>query len=177
MISEDYGITPRPITKKNPQANAVLERAHQTLNNIIRTFQVQDNYLDQQDPWKGILAAAMFALRSTYHMALQATPTQVVFGRDAIMPTQFEANWQVIRAHKQELIRQNNQRENRSRIPHQYQIGDQVLLRVDDKAKFQRNPWEGPYEVTKVTNNGTARIRKGAVTELINIRQIKPYRH
>ena len=99
MISEDYGITPRPITKKNPQANAVLERAHQTLGNIIRTFQVQDNYLDQSDPWKGILAAAMFALRSTYHMALQATPTQVVFGRDAIMPTKFEANWQLIRAH------------------------------------------------------------------------------
>ena len=67
---------------------------------------------------EGILAAAMFALRSTYHMALQATPTQVVFGRDAIMPTKFEANWQLIKEHKQERIRQNNQRENRSRIPY-----------------------------------------------------------
>ena len=78
MLEEDYPIRARPTTTRNPQANAVLERAHQTLANIICTFKVQDNYLDQDDPWKGILAAAMFALRATYHTTLQATPMQVV---------------------------------------------------------------------------------------------------
>ena len=66
-------------TVRNPQANAVLERIHQTLGNIIRTFQLQDDpYMDPADPWAGILSAAMFALRATYHTTLQATPAQLV---------------------------------------------------------------------------------------------------
>jgi transposase InsO family protein len=44
MVEKDYGITKRPITKRNPRANAMIERIHQTIGNIIRTFEVQDNY-------------------------------------------------------------------------------------------------------------------------------------
>ena len=42
MIQADYSITVNPITLRNPQANSVLESAHQTIGNIIRTFKVQD---------------------------------------------------------------------------------------------------------------------------------------
>jgi hypothetical protein len=38
MMSTDYGIKVKPKTVRNPQANAVLERVHQTLGNIIWTF-------------------------------------------------------------------------------------------------------------------------------------------
>ena len=45
-----------PISKRNPQANAITERVHQTIGNVIRTFQVQE--LDfEEDPWAGILTA------------------------------------------------------------------------------------------------------------------------
>ena len=57
----------------------MIERIHQTLGNIIRTFDLDE--LDEEDPWSGILAAAMFALRATFHTTLQATPMQLVFGR------------------------------------------------------------------------------------------------
>ena len=40
MISEDYGITKRPITTRNPQANAILESIHQTIGTMMRTMQV-----------------------------------------------------------------------------------------------------------------------------------------
>jgi hypothetical protein len=51
---------------RNPQANAIVERAHQTLGNLIRSFQLQDKpYYDPDDPWGGILTAVAFALRST----------------------------------------------------------------------------------------------------------------
>jgi transposase InsO family protein len=96
MVRNEYGIKSKPITKRNPQANAIIERVHQTIGNIIRTFQVQDNYLDEDDPWEGILAATMFAIRATYHTTLQATLSQLVFGRDAILNVQFEANWNLI---------------------------------------------------------------------------------
>ena len=83
MVSNDYGIERRPITTRNPQANAVIERIHQTLGNIIRVYDYEN--LDEKDLWTGLLSAAMFALRATYHTTLQATPMQLVFGRDAIL--------------------------------------------------------------------------------------------
>ena len=57
MIVNDYGIKRKPITVRNPQANAIVERIHQVIGNIIRTFELQTNYLDEDDPWKGILSA------------------------------------------------------------------------------------------------------------------------
>ena len=173
MVVKDYGIKRKPITKRNPQANAVIERIHQTLGNIIRTANKEN--LDEKDPWSGILAAAMFALRSTYHTTTQATPCQLVFGRDAILNTVFQANWQYIRERKQAIIHKNNKNENSKRIPHKYQVGDKVLLDLGDiKTKFDPK-YDGPYDVTQVNNNGTVHIRKGAITDVVNIRIISPY--
>ena len=62
MLKEDYGITRKPITTRNSQANSMLERAHQTISNILRTFQVNNSQLELEDPWKGILSAAIFAM-------------------------------------------------------------------------------------------------------------------
>jgi transposase InsO family protein len=97
----DYGIKRRPITVRNPQANAIVERVHQVIGNIIRTFELQTNYLDEDDPWKGILSATAFAIRCTYHTTLRSTPGQLVFGRDLIFNIQHAANWDIIRQQKQ----------------------------------------------------------------------------
>ena len=85
MITNDYGITVKPITSRNPQANAILERVHQTIGNILRTFKVQNMVLDDKNPWDGILASTMFALRATVHTTTQYTPAQLIFGRDSII--------------------------------------------------------------------------------------------
>ena len=87
MVRDDYGITLRPSTTRNPQGNSVLERIHQTLGNIIRSFRVNEIPVDEEDPWSGILASTMFATRATVHTTLQATPSQLVFGCDAILNT------------------------------------------------------------------------------------------
>ena len=108
MISNDYGITKHGATVRNPQANAIIERIHQTIGNIIRTFQMHSTSPDERNPWKGVLAATMFATRATYHTTLKATPMQLVFGRDAILNTTFEANWALIKEQKQKQIRRNN---------------------------------------------------------------------
>ena len=174
MVVKDYGIKRKPITKRNPQANAIIERIHQTLGNILRTLNKED--LDEDDPWAGVLAAAMFAIRSTFHTTTQATPSQLVFGRDAILDTVFQANWKYIHDRKQAIICKNNQYENSKRIPHTYQVGDKVLLDLGDiKTKFDPK-YEGPYQVVQVNNNGTVRICKGAVSDVVNIRIITPYK-
>ena len=175
MIKEEYDFKVKGITVRNPQANAILERIHQTIGNMVRTFKMSETHLDKEDPWSGILAATMFATRATYHTTLQATPSQLVFGRDAILNTQFKANWNYIKERKQKLINENNKRENSKRVLHNYKIHDKVLLKRDDKAKFNRNPWEGPFTITQVHKNGTVQIKRGAVYQTINIQLIKPF--
>ena len=64
MLINDYDIKIKPITVRNPQANAIVERIHQVIANMIRTFELETNYLDEDDPWKGILSATAFAVRS-----------------------------------------------------------------------------------------------------------------
>lgn len=175
MIKDDYGIEKKGTTVRNPQANSILERIHQTLGNILRTFELHKSEANIGDPWDGVLAAAMFALRATYHTTLKATPSQLVFGRDAITNIMFEANWEEIKAQKQKRIKENNAKENSKRIEHKYNIGDQVLYQKLSKSKYGQNPWEGPYQVHKVYDNGTVLIQKGIVLERVNIRLLKPY--
>jgi hypothetical protein len=82
------------------------------VGNIIHTFELQKNYLDEKDPWKGILTATAFAVRATYHTtALQKSPGQLIFGRDMIFNVKHTANWEYIRVQKQKIIKKNNQRE------------------------------------------------------------------
>jgi hypothetical protein len=83
MIKEDYGVKAKPITVRNPQANAIVEQVHQDMGNIIRTFELENNYLDDNNPWKGILSATAFAVQSTFHTTLQNG--QPVFGHDMIL--------------------------------------------------------------------------------------------
>ena len=40
--------------------------------------------INLEDPFGGILAAVGFAMRATVHTTTQATPSQLVFNRDAI---------------------------------------------------------------------------------------------
>jgi transposase InsO family protein len=172
MVKNDYGLKLKPITTRNPQANAIIERVHQTIGNIIRTFNVQS--MDEKDPWKGILAATMFAVRATFHTTLQASPMQLVFGRDAILNVKHVANWEHIRQQKQTRINENNKRENKSRRNHNYSLGDKVLIKARKNSKHELE-YEGPYEITQVNDNGTVRFQKGIVNDVTNIRRIKPF--
>ena len=70
MIKEDYGIKRKPITARNPQANSIVERVHQTIGQMIRTMEVQ-NTENVDNPFKGILSAVCFAVRATVHTTLQ----------------------------------------------------------------------------------------------------------
>jgi hypothetical protein len=43
LLTEDYGIKQKPIMVKNPQANAIIEQVHQTIGNMICTFNLEEN--------------------------------------------------------------------------------------------------------------------------------------
>ena len=50
MLMQDYGIKIKPITVRNPQANAIVERIHEVIANIIQTPELEKNNLDQNEP-------------------------------------------------------------------------------------------------------------------------------
>ena len=175
MVKKDYHIKCKPISIKNPQANAILERIHQVIGNMVRTYNLQEIYLDEDNPWGGILSAVAFAVRSTYHTTLHATPGQLVFGRDMILNIKHIADWKAIANIKQILIDKNNSKENIKRINYTYKNGDKVLL-YDSEANKYETPYCGPYEVIKAHNNGTVTLKMGAITDIINIRRIIPYK-
>ena len=94
-LEDSYDITKQIITTRNPQANAILERVHQSIGNIIRTFSFDD--LEEDDPWSGILSATAFAIRETVSTTTEKSPMQLVFGRDAILNIQHTADWNRIK--------------------------------------------------------------------------------
>ena len=99
--------------------HAIVKHVHQMLRNLIRSVELQYNsYLDSDDSWSGILAAASFAMHSMYHTTLHSTPGQLIFGRDMILNMQYLADWTAIKACKQQLICKNNIIENSKRIPY-----------------------------------------------------------
>jgi transposase InsO family protein len=42
ILKTDYGIKLKAVTTRNPQANAIVERIHQTIGNMIRTFELYE---------------------------------------------------------------------------------------------------------------------------------------
>jgi len=181
MLINDYGCIRKLITTRNPQANSMVERIHQVIGNMINTLQLRDR--DDLGPfgWTGILSAIRQAVRSTVHTTTRATPTQLVFGRDALLNIGFEANWQYIKDRKQKRILQNNARENEKRVIYQCSVGDRVMVKQKPNRKFGSDKQLGPYTVTRVNDNGTLTLTKvtangGAVTQTWNVRNIDPCR-
>jgi len=180
-LRNDFGITVKVITSRNPQSNSMVERCHQTFGKMLDSAQVTDKRdLDEDFGWDPILSACRKAMNSTVHTTARATPSQLVFGRDAMLNASFEADWQFIKQRKQKLIVQNNNRENATRVPHAYNVNDTVVIKAGVQRKHGENPYIGPYRVTHVYDNGTVRLVKvadnngGAVSETWNIRNIEP---
>ena len=177
MIKSDYKIKKKPITTRNPQANSVIERVHQTIGNMLKTFKLYEiEDWDESDPWSGILSAVMFGIRATYHTTTQASPMQLIYGRDAILNVKFNADWNYIKERKQHLIKYNNEKENSKRIPHVYQNGDKILLERVRATKHGERQYDGPYRVLRHSQrSGTVKIQKPKYTDKVNIRQVHPY--
>ena len=112
---------------------------------------------------------------SIVSLFLQATPAQIVFGRDMLFKMKKVINWQLINKNKRKQIVRNNTRKNTERIPHKYKIRDKVLrIKRGVQRKYSKNKSD-PYRVTSVHTNGMVTIAQGAKHQAISIRNIEPY--
>ena len=88
QMCDNYGIKEKLSSSYNWQSNGIVERVHQVLGNALRTFELENKELNINDPWGHFLNAAAWAICSTVHTTLDATPGQLVFGRDMLLPIQ-----------------------------------------------------------------------------------------
>ena len=179
MIRDECGINKKLIATRNPQANSIVERVHKTVHNMIRTTGIRDkDDVEARFGFSGILSAVRRAVNSTVHTTMRATPTQLVFGRDALLNVSVQADWEIIRQRKQRMINLNNARENISRREYTYAVGQQVMVKMDPNRKHGEDFFKGPFTVSQVNDNGTVKLTRatanGAVSQTWNIRQIEP---
>ncbi len=122
------------------------------------------------------LSDAAWAICSTYHTVLKASPGAAIFGRDMLFHIPFIADWQKIGECRQRLTDLNNARENKGRIDYDYKIGQEVLLRKEDVLRNAESIWhKRPRLITTVHTSGTITVQCGNKNNRINIRRVKPF--
>ena len=167
---QSYGVKSKLTTVHNPQANGIVERTHQVIGNLLRSTRLMSQDLSTLDAQQELLAPVTWAINSTYHTTLQATPGQLAFQRDMIMPTTYLANWAAIQHRRQEQSINSTTKENSSRIQHEYRLNDRVLIcRGIGNPYLQlgklARPTDGPYKIINITQlpiNGTVLIQRTA---------------
>jgi hypothetical protein len=78
-LCDSYAITRKPTTVKNPRPNGVLERVHQVLGQMLCTAEFDKANSDTPDDVDVFLDNAAWAICSTYHMVLKASPGAAIF--------------------------------------------------------------------------------------------------
>jgi hypothetical protein len=158
----------------------LVERFHQTLIDIIRCKRFeQDNF----DDWTPYLAYAALLHNTTIHEGMCYSPFFVVHGRDAMLPIHLtlasrdlttgeplsdfvsrhvqviHQTWADAKANLGAVAAKIRSRTNKSRdIQFEVKRGDRVLLRKRELEDKLDVPYEGPYRVVDVLNDGT-RVR------------------
>jgi transposase InsO family protein len=70
-LVNNYGIKKKNSTPFNPQSNGIIERVHLTLNDALRTAEIDGREMDEKDPWGPLLSSAAYEIRSTFHTTLK----------------------------------------------------------------------------------------------------------
>jgi len=172
------GVKGVPVNKRTPTANAVCERIHQAVAQVLRILmhtQPPSDINELSDVIDSALATAMHASRCAISSSLSnASPGSLAFHRDMFFNLPLMANIIALRGKRQLKIDQELVRENSKRISCDYKIGDKVWVSVWNKTKMS-DQWSGPYPIKRVHVNGNVTIqRPHGVSERLNIRKIKP---
>ena len=175
-LCDSYGLKRKPTSIKNPQANAILERTHDVLMNMTRTSELDMADSVAPDDIDAVLTNAAWAIRSTYHTVLKASPGAAIFGRDMLFDIPYIADWKKIGDYRQRQADLNNLRENKKRIDYDYKVGDKILVRKDGILRKAESRWHNePWTIVSVHTNGTIRVQRGNKSERLNIRRVKPF--
>ncbi|MEM7284022.1 MAG: hypothetical protein AAF438_20635 [Pseudomonadota bacterium] len=178
---QNNGIRHAYSTSRNPRGNAMIERTHQSIGQVLRTVvatKTPKSVHEANMVIQECLATAMHACRCATQGAIgNLTPGALAFHRDMFLNVPLFADLITLQKHRQGLIDKRLLRANAQRIKHEYIVGNKVwkrrYLNLSDKLQ---STMTGPFPITQVHTNGTVTIQlKPDVQERINIRRIQPF--
>ena len=173
-----FGITAKPTTVKNPQSNAIVERLHKTMADILRVMMhvsPPNNEEETTNMIDNALSTVVHASRCSVNHTMKTSPGAMLFNRDMMTNIPLISNLLAIGNRRQQLVDENVRRVNARRIQHNYAIGDRVKFVNYNPNKLDSRT-HGPYRIVRVFTNGTVRIQLSQhVQETVNIRKIFPY--
>ena len=112
-----------PTTSYNPQANAICERMHQTVGNVLRTLLYSNpptTVEGAQELVDEALATAMHAMRTNVATALGSSPGSLVYNRDMFLDVPLQADWRLIQQRREHLVDKNLRRQTAKRRTYDY---------------------------------------------------------
>ena len=90
-LYDSYRVKHKPTSIKNPQANAILEQIHQVVITMVQTSEIVMADSVESSDIAAVLTNASWAIRSTYHTVLKASPEAAIFGGDMLFDIPFIA--------------------------------------------------------------------------------------
>jgi hypothetical protein len=97
-LCKTYGVKRMPTSIKNPQANAILDCIHAVFvfTNMLHTAELDMAVSVNATDIDIFLADAAWAIHSTYHTVLKASPGAAIFGQDMLFDILLIADWKKI---------------------------------------------------------------------------------
>ena len=117
-LLEKFYIKDVTTTTKNQQSNAICERMHQTVANVLRTTLNENPPMNMRDANEMVdcaLATAMHAMRTNVATTLDGSPGSLVFNRDMFFNVPLIADWQAITRRREHHVNEDLRCRNRRR--------------------------------------------------------------
>jgi hypothetical protein len=171
-----YGIKRKPTRIKNPQANAILERLHQVLAQMLRTSKLDMAETITPNDINIFLDNAAWAIHSTYHTVLKASPGAAIFGCNMLFDIPLIADWNKIGDYRQRQTDLNTAGKNSKQVDYDYKVSNKVLLTQESILRKAERPYsKKTWTITTVHTNGTITIQCGTQSERLNTRRVTPF--
>ena len=115
-LCESFQLKHKPTTIKNPQANAILERIHQVVTNMMRTSSLDMQETCTPNMIDDFIVNVGWAICSTHHTALGSTPGAAIFNQDMLFDIPYIADWSKIGKRRQQQVDRSNTIENKNKL-------------------------------------------------------------
>ena len=146
----------------------------QVLWNDVQAYNLQDKCVDEDDPFKGILTLAYLKISYMYHTIKDKITRPVSYYPRCDLTHVYHSGLEINMIEQAEKDKYWYRGGNRTHIDYDYQVGDCVMLRINQDYKC-KTKYKGPLKTIKIWTNGTSIFQIWATIDIINVCLIKPY--
>ncbi|KAF9760652.1 Transposon Tf2-9 polyprotein [Nosema granulosis] len=152
----------------NPTGNSIVERANQTIGNVLRC--------SKNGSLKQAIKFCKRNLNQTYHSVLGMSPFEVVKQQNPInSKLKVTVSHEQIKSRKEKRSQDDLEKRNKLRTYIEYKKGDQVLIKTPFPDKLDTR-WKGPFAIVEVSHKNYLLVKIRGETIRVNVKRTKPFK-